>query len=163
MLCTHRLDVDRGLWVLSRRVEMRPGLHGTRTRRERGSLLSYRDGRSEKMWHFTRVVDISSLPPCQQNLYNNITHMYPDSTIWVIGHSLGGALASLVGLTFGAPVVAFESPGEAMAARRLHLPTPVCSIVVVCVMLLSTLPRAALHPTHCSHLPHRRSHRDGYL
>jgi lipase ATG15 len=54
--------------------------------------------------------------------------MYPDSTIWVIGHSLGGALASLVGCTFGLPVVALESPGEKMAAARLHLPLPVrCS------------------------------------
>lgn len=50
--------------------------------------------------------------------------MYPDANIWVIGHSLGGSLASLVGLTFGAPVVAFEAPAEMMAARRLHLPSP---------------------------------------
>lgn len=42
-----------------------------------------------------------------------------------VGHSLGGSLASLIGITFGAPVVAFEAPGERMAARRLHLPTPV--------------------------------------
>ena len=51
--------------------------------------------------------------------------MYPDANIWVIGHSLGGALASLLGITFGAPVVTFEPPGERMAAQRLHLPTPV--------------------------------------
>lgn len=50
--------------------------------------------------------------------------MYPDSNIWIIGHSLGGALASLVGVTFGAPVIAFEAPGEKMAASRLHLPSP---------------------------------------
>ena len=49
----------------------------------------------------------------------------PDSNIWIIGHSLGGALASLLGATFGAPVVTFESPGEKMAASRLHLPSPV--------------------------------------
>ncbi|KAF5369156.1 hypothetical protein D9757_011059 [Collybiopsis confluens] len=58
------------------------------------------------------------------NLYNNLTYMYPESNIWVIGHSLGGALASLIGITFGAPVVAFEAPAERMAARRLHLPSP---------------------------------------
>jgi len=58
------------------------------------------------------------------NLYNNVSALYPNSDIWVIGHSLGGAIASLLGATFGAPVVAFESPGEALAARRLHLPTP---------------------------------------
>ena len=34
-------------------------------------------------------------------------------------------MASLVGVTFGAPVVAFEAPGERMAAQRLHLPSPV--------------------------------------
>lgn len=51
--------------------------------------------------------------------------MYPESDIWIIGHSLGGALASLLGVTFGAPVVTFEAPGEKMAAGRLHLPTPV--------------------------------------
>ncbi|KAH7345452.1 Alpha/Beta hydrolase protein [Rhizoctonia solani] len=58
------------------------------------------------------------------NLYNNLTFMYPDAQIWVIGHSLGGSLASLVGATFGAPVVAFEAPGERLAAQRLHLPVP---------------------------------------
>lgn len=51
--------------------------------------------------------------------------MYPDSNIWIIGHSLGGALASLLGATFGTPVVAFESPGEKLAASRLHLPLSV--------------------------------------
>ena len=51
--------------------------------------------------------------------------MYPGADIWIIGHSLGGAISSLLVATFGAPVVSFESPGEALAARRLHLPTPV--------------------------------------
>ncbi|KAI1791605.1 alpha/beta-hydrolase [Ganoderma leucocontextum] len=58
------------------------------------------------------------------NLYNNVTYMYPDANIWLIGHSLGGALSSLVGLTFGVPVVAFEAPAERLAATRLHLPSP---------------------------------------
>ncbi|KAF8842632.1 alpha/beta-hydrolase [Paxillus ammoniavirescens] len=58
------------------------------------------------------------------DLYNNITSMYPNANIWVIGHSLGGALSSLIGTTFGAPVVAFEAPAEKLAATRLHLPSP---------------------------------------
>ncbi|KZT11184.1 alpha/beta-hydrolase [Laetiporus sulphureus 93-53] len=58
------------------------------------------------------------------NLYYNVTYMYPNANIWLVGHSLGGSLASLVGLTFGVPVVAFEAPGEKLAARRLHLPFP---------------------------------------
>lgn len=62
-----------------------------------------------------------------QNLYFNLTYMYPEANIWIIGHSLGGALASLLGATFGVPVVTFETPGDKLAAQRLHLPSPVCS------------------------------------
>ncbi|KAH7890131.1 Alpha/Beta hydrolase protein [Phlebopus sp. FC_14] len=58
------------------------------------------------------------------NLYNNITFMYPTANIWIIGHSLGGSVSSLIGATFGAPVVAFEAPAEKLAATRLHLPSP---------------------------------------
>ena len=54
----------------------------------------------------------------------NLTALYPDATIWLVGHSLGGALASLLGTTFGLPAVAFEAPGERLAAMRLHLPLP---------------------------------------
>lgn len=59
-----------------------------------------------------------------QNLVKNLTLQFPDANIWLVGHSLGGALASLLGTTFGFPVVAFESPGERLAAQRLHLPLP---------------------------------------
>lgn len=46
------------------------------------------------------------------------------STIWITGHSLGGALASMLGRTYGLPVVTFESPGDDLPVRRLHLPVP---------------------------------------
>ena len=62
--------------------------------------------------------------PIGLNLYNNVSYMYPNANIWVTGHSLGGSLSALIGVTFGLPVVAFESPAEKMAARRLHLPPP---------------------------------------
>jgi lipase ATG15 len=57
-------------------------------------------------------------------MVKNLTLMYPDTNVWLVGHSLGGALASLLGTTFGLPAVAFESPGERLAAQRLHLPLP---------------------------------------
>jgi putative lipase involved disintegration of autophagic bodies len=37
---------------------------------------------------------------------------------------LGGSLSALIGLSFGAPVVAFESPADRLAAARLHMPLP---------------------------------------
>ncbi|KAF5353597.1 hypothetical protein D9758_013772 [Tetrapyrgos nigripes] len=55
------------------------------------------------------------------NLYNNLTFSTPTQPSG-LPDTLGGALASLLGQTFGAPVVAFEAPGERMASRRLHLP-----------------------------------------
>ncbi|KAF2090447.1 alpha/beta-hydrolase, partial [Saccharata proteae CBS 121410] len=59
-----------------------------------------------------------------QDLYHNVTALYPDADVWIAGHSLGGATGSLLGLTYGLPVLTFEAPGEAMPAARLGLPTP---------------------------------------
>ncbi|KAF8628000.1 hypothetical protein AX15_004121 [Amanita polypyramis BW_CC] len=70
------------------------------------------------------LVEDNLFYPIGTDLYNNLTYMYPDANIWVTGHSLGGGLASLLGATFGAPTVGFESPGEKLAATRLHLPSP---------------------------------------
>jgi lipase ATG15 len=56
------------------------------------------------------------------DIYHNVTHQYPKAEIWTIGHSLGGALASLVAQTYGLPAVTFQAPGEKLAAKRLGLP-----------------------------------------
>ena len=58
------------------------------------------------------------------DLYTNVTELYPDSHVWLAGHSLGGAVTSLLGLTFGLPTVTFEAPGDNLAAKRLGLPAP---------------------------------------
>ncbi|KAI4249283.1 MAG: hypothetical protein L6R40_000741 [Gallowayella cf. fulva] len=57
-------------------------------------------------------------------LYGNVTELYPHSNIWLTGHSLGGSVSSMLGLTFGLPATTFEAPGEARAAARLGLPVP---------------------------------------
>lgn len=57
-------------------------------------------------------------------LYGNVTELYPDAEVWLTGHSLGGSTASLLGLTFGLPVITFQAPGEALPAARLGLPMP---------------------------------------
>ena len=58
------------------------------------------------------------------DLYGNVTEMYPEADVWLTGHSLGGAVASLLGLTFGLPVVTFQAVPEALPAGRLGLPVP---------------------------------------
>jgi lipase ATG15 len=47
---------------------------------------------------------------------------YPHhSNVWMSGHSLGGALASLVALTNGIPAFTYESPGDLLYASRIGL------------------------------------------
>ncbi|KAF9415674.1 putative lipase atg15 [Podila epigama] len=53
-----------------------------------------------------------------------VQDMYPGAKIWLTGHSLGGGLSALLGLTFGVPTVTFETPGDRLASQRLHLPAP---------------------------------------
>ncbi|KAI8091224.1 Alpha/Beta hydrolase protein [Gilbertella persicaria] len=55
-------------------------------------------------------------------IFLDIAKRYPNATIWLTGHSLGGAVATLLGQTFGVPAVSFESPGDRLASQRLHLP-----------------------------------------
>ncbi len=57
-------------------------------------------------------------------LYTNVTELYPDSNVWLAGHSLGGVVSSLLGMTFGLPTFTFEAYGDALAAGRLGLPAP---------------------------------------
>lgn len=59
-----------------------------------------------------------------KELYSNVTELYPHAEVWLTGHSLGGAVASLLGLTYGVPVVTFQAVPEALPARRLGLPVP---------------------------------------
>lgn len=58
------------------------------------------------------------------DLYHNVTALYPNADVWLTGHSLGGVVTSLLGLTFGLPTVTFETFPDALAASRLGLPTP---------------------------------------
>jgi lipase ATG15 len=59
-----------------------------------------------------------------RELYANVTELYPHSTIWIAGHSLGGAVSSMLALTYGVPAVTFEAVPEALPASRLGLPVP---------------------------------------
>ncbi|KAL1794342.1 hypothetical protein ACET3X_007763 [Alternaria dauci] len=55
-------------------------------------------------------------------LYQEVIKLYPDANIMTTGHSLGGVLASLIGLQHGIPSVTFEAYPQALAAKRLGLP-----------------------------------------
>ncbi|GMM41173.1 triglyceride lipase [Hanseniaspora uvarum] len=57
-------------------------------------------------------------------IYREVKKNYPGYQIWTTGHSLGGALSSLVARTYGLVGVTFESPGDLLASQRLHLPLP---------------------------------------
>jgi lipase ATG15 len=59
-----------------------------------------------------------------KNLYSNVTALYPDAQIWLAGHSLGGSVAAMLGLTYGIPAITFESVPDALPANRLGLPIP---------------------------------------
>lgn len=110
------MGLEHRLRLLQERLQLWREVSGAELTR-RFAVLPRRSRKSNS-WIICIVLTYS------QNLYNNVTYMYPDSQIWLAGHSLGGALASLLGATFGVPTVAFEAPGERQAAKRLHLPFP---------------------------------------
>ncbi|KAF2467157.1 autophagy related lipase-like protein Atg15 [Lindgomyces ingoldianus] len=55
-------------------------------------------------------------------LYDEVIQLYPKANIITTGHSLGGVLASLIGLQHSVPSVTFEAYPQALAATRLGLP-----------------------------------------
>jgi lipase ATG15 len=59
-----------------------------------------------------------------RHVYSDVTLLYPKSNIWIVGHSLGGTVGSLIGLTYGLPVVTFQAVPDALAVSRLGLPEP---------------------------------------
>ncbi|KAF2171426.1 hypothetical protein M409DRAFT_18543 [Zasmidium cellare ATCC 36951] len=59
-----------------------------------------------------------------RKIFDSVQSHYHDSEIWLTGHSLGGVVASMLGHTYGAPTLTFETFPEALAASRLGLPTP---------------------------------------
>jgi lipase ATG15 len=54
-------------------------------------------------------------------LFDEVLKLYPRSNIITTGHSLGGVLASFIGLRHGLPAVTFEAYPQALAAARLGL------------------------------------------
>ncbi|KAJ1498242.1 putative lipase atg15 [Coelomomyces lativittatus] len=56
------------------------------------------------------------------DLYHAIWQAYPASMQWFTGHSLGGALAGLLAVTYVRPAVTFQAPGEKRYAHTLGLP-----------------------------------------
>ncbi|KAK7205777.1 triacylglycerol lipase, partial [Myxozyma melibiosi] len=55
------------------------------------------------------------------SVYQHVRHMYPMSSIWLTGHSLGGGIASLLGRTYNLPTITFCAPGEKLAGERLGI------------------------------------------
>jgi lipase ATG15 len=54
-------------------------------------------------------------------LFDEVIKLYPRANIITTGHSLGGVLASFIGLRHGIPSVTFEAYPQALAASRLGL------------------------------------------
>lgn len=74
----------------------------------------------------TRTLEVTNIYPVYYyqaiKIYEQLKKDYPNATIWLTGHSLGGSLASLLAITYpGTAAVAFSAPGERLFAERLGL------------------------------------------
>nr|CAG8463128.1 6531_t:CDS:2 [Entrophospora candida] len=86
------------------------------------------------LWSRRYLTEVKKL---DESNYEDLENMMR-SEVWLIGHSLGGSLTLLPGLTYGLPVVAYEAPGERQAVKGLHLSGPKkmetkCHVGKVCV------------------------------
>lgn len=118
LLWSNQSGLDTCLWMLS--------WQWIRLRRPMSSKYDPKGG--TVLWSCTRKWVFRTMPTLtfvlwgMKAIYRDISDKYKTATVFLTGHSLGGALATLVGLTYDAPAVSFESPGDRLAAQRLHLP-----------------------------------------
>lgn len=56
-----------------------------------------------------------------KKIYKRIQKYHKDYNIWFTGHSLGGAIASLLAINYNSSAITFEAPGEALFASRLGI------------------------------------------
>ncbi|KAK4942290.1 hypothetical protein LTR10_017896 [Elasticomyces elasticus] len=80
--------------------------------------------RPDPFWYGPELLQKDRYYPTAIAVLQNITTWYPNATFWIVGHSLGGSMASLVGLTYNMPSVAYEDPPQRLAAQRLGIPIP---------------------------------------
>jgi lipase ATG15 len=80
-------------------------------------------------------------------LYEEVIKLYPDANIITTGHSLGGVLASLIGLQHGIPSVTFEAYPQAMEASISGIPQTRFTWAHVTVQQASVL-LEAMHSKH---------------